>query len=86
MAGCSPVSQSEVRASPRPTVESKARSGPFELRHPTQPFWAKVHLKLQTWKAVGGQTPPTPPPRVIVTNGSYILDGYLVTGSSFQFK
>ena len=76
--------QAEANASLRPTVESRARSCPLWLRRPSQLFSIKVHLKLQTWKAVGESTPPTPPPRAMVTNGSYISDGYLVLGSNFQ--
>ena len=76
--------QAEANASLRPTVESRARSYPLWLRRPSQLFSIKVHLKLQTWKAVGESTPPTPPPRAMVTNGSYISDGYLVLGSNFQ--
>ena len=81
--GASPW-QAEANASLRPTVESKARSCPLWLKGPSQLFSVKVHLKLQTWKAVGGLTPPTPPPRATVANGSDISDGYPVLGSTFQ--
>lgn len=83
-AGSSPASQSEAKASSRPTVESKARQVPPALAEVSfQLFSVKVHLQLHTWKAVGGQTPPAPPTRATGAT-SYISAERLVLDSSFQ--